>query len=208
MNTFTTGLNATAQKRGFQTSQNMGNSSQLFADKFNKHVNSFRAIQADQTRTRAEKSALLSKLEKVANRELEIYFESTAQSHLARSLSANSDRESYLSISDKAVALELAKHIKGSKDEVRGQLVANDPRYAQALNSMPSQYFGLSQETVDSMSNRSIAKHKPELYSSFQQLSFDQKHLDNMKNFVSDAKRSLVANIDSEALETRFESDI
>ena len=29
-----------------------------------------------------------------------------------------------------------------------------------------------------------------------------------MKNFVSDAKRSLVANIDSEALETRFESDI
>ena len=42
----------------------MGNSSQLFADKFNKHVNSFRAIQADQTRTRAEKSALLSKLEK------------------------------------------------------------------------------------------------------------------------------------------------
>ena len=152
MNTFTTGLNATAQKRGFQTSQNMGNSSQLFADKFNKHVNSFRAIQADQTRTRAEKSALLSKLEKVANRELEIYFESTAQSHLARSLSANSDRESYLSISDKAVALELAKHIKGSKDEVRGQLVANDPRYAQALNSMPSQYFGLSQETVDSMS--------------------------------------------------------
>lgn len=204
-NTFTTGLKATAQRRGFQTSDLMGNSSESFSTAFNKYSDSFNAIQNDQTRTKAEKAALLSKLAEKANTHLLSEFERTANTHLSRSIAADSERSSFLSPSDKSVALELAKHLKAAKPEEVSTLVRTDKRYAQALNSMPAGYFGITQDTVDSISNASIAHNNPDLYSKFKQLNNDQKQLDNMKLFVSDAKRALAANVDQKALETRFE---
>jgi hypothetical protein len=205
INTFTNGLAAPAQKRGFQTSELMGNSSEAFAENFNKYSGSFKAIQNDKTRTKAEKAVLLSKLGERANSHLLSDFESVANSHLSRSISANAEREAYLAPTDRAVALELAKHLKSAKADDIHKLVRGNQQYAEALNSMPSGYFGMSEDTVDSISNLSISQNKPELYAKFKQLGLDQKQLDNMKTFVTDAKRALAANIDQDALKTRVE---
>ena len=205
INTFTNGLAAPAQRRGFQTSEFMGDGSEAFAVKFNKYSDHFKAIGADQTRTKAEKSELFSKLSETANKQIQTGYESVANSHLSRSISANAEREAYLAPTDRAVALELAKHLKSANADDIQKLVRGNQQYAEALNSMPSGYFGMSEDTVDSISNLSISQNRPELFAKFKQLGADQKQLDNMKEFVTDAKRALAANIDQDALKTRVE---
>ena len=168
-----------------------------------------RAIEADQTRTRAEKSYLLKKLDSKLKETM-----ARAQADLDSTLKADRQRvesevaEFSMGKMTDEMALGLAIHLRQADLGERAALLAADPRFIHAANRLPESMTGVTKALLQRVTNDAIAASKPELKAELEALDVNQSWYSSLDEAVQRIDEGVSAMIDGAALATRFDESL
>jgi hypothetical protein len=198
------GLITKLQKRGFQTSEVMGDLSASFAESVNAASKDYKAVLRDDTRTKGEKSPLLAKIQArykstLASKIDAIQFNLESR---ASKLEGAIGSASAFNGSD-AVQILMAQQLQGSDDKLA--LVKADPRYYQVISSLPSDFFGVPAESLENLKDSGLKKHYPEITAEVEQYRTDVKQMNAVVRTATSVDKAFTSSIDLQSMQTRYD---
>ncbi|MFT6269090.1 MAG: hypothetical protein ACJAVV_001910 [Alphaproteobacteria bacterium] len=166
----------------------------------------YKAIIADETRSKGEKAPLLARQQAkyksvLASKVDAVQFnlESRA-SKLENAVSSASSVKG----SDAAQIL-MAQQLQGSKDKLA--LVKADPMYYQVHNSLPADFFGIPADSLTSLKETGLKKHFPAITAEVDQYKTDVKQMNTVMQVATYVDKAFTTSISPEAMQTRFEPE-
>jgi len=206
MNVLNQGLTTTLQQRGFKTSKAMGDLSASFAQAVNAASRDYKAILNDETRSTGEKAPLLAKTQAkykstLASKTDAILFNLESR---ASSLESQLNSATRFSGSD-AVQILMAQQLQGSEDKLA--LVKADPRYNQVINSLPADFFGIQEDTLQNLKDAGLKKHHPELNAEIEQYKTDRQQMNAVLETAKEVDTAFESSINPQAMQTRFDPE-
>lgn len=188
--------------RGFQTSDNGAVGHHRVAIRINNAIDVFDALNADKTRSRAEKAPLFKQLQTQHGEAIRKDMDRFHRELLARADHHAAQAEKVLNSIDMAAAVQIAVGLKSaglSSDQVL-EAVHNSREIAIALARVPTVLSGMS----TAVAVKAAMKHHPELVEAEAELQRDLDAYKSIERVASNTILQLGMSVDELALAERF----